>query len=60
VPLVWAYVGNGIGRLLITFTPPGSMEAFFREVSKGNAMPPQDPAIWPAHGMELRGLPLPV
>jgi len=36
------------------------MEAFFREVSKGNAMPPQDPAIWPAHGMELRGLPLPV
>ena len=60
VPHVWAYVGNTLGRLLITFTPPGRMEAFFREVSKANAMPPQDPAFWRAHGMELLGPPLPV
>ncbi len=60
VPHVWAYVGNSIGRMLITFTPPGSMEAFFRIVSKGNAMPVQDPALWRAHGMELLGPPLPV
>jgi quercetin dioxygenase-like cupin family protein len=60
VPHVWAYVGNTLGRLLITFTPPGKMEAFFREVSKGNTMPPQDPALWRAHGMELLGPPLPV
>lgn len=60
VPHVWAYVGNTLGRLLITFTPPGKMEAFFREVSKANAMPPQDPGFWRAHGMELIGPPLPV
>lgn len=60
VPHVWAYVGDAIGRMLITFTPPGQMEAFFREVSKVNAMPPQDPALWRAHGMELLGPPLPV
>jgi mannose-6-phosphate isomerase-like protein (cupin superfamily) len=60
VPHVWAYVGNTIGRMLITFTPPGSMEDFFRLVSKGNAMPAQDPALWRAHGMELLGPPLPV
>ncbi len=60
VPHVWAYVGDAIGRMLITFTPPGQMEAFFREVSKENAMPPQDPALWRAHGMELLGPPLPV
>ena len=60
VPHVWAYVGDKLGRLLITFTPAGNMEAFFREVSKTDAMPPQDPAFWRAHGMELLGPPLPV
>jgi len=60
VPHVWAYVGNAIGRMLITFTPPGNMEDFFRLVSKGNAMPVQDPALWRAHGMELLGPSLPV
>ena len=60
VPHVWAYIGDKVGRLLITFTPPGSMEDFFRMVSKSNAMPIQDPALWRAHGMELMGPPLPV
>jgi len=60
VPHVWAYVGNTIGRMLITFTPPGTMEDFFRVVSTGNSMPVQDPALWRAHGMELLGPPLPV
>jgi quercetin dioxygenase-like cupin family protein len=58
VPHVWAYVGTGRGRLLITFMPAGQMEAFFREVTKANAMPPQDRALWRAHGMELLGPPL--
>lgn len=58
VPHVWAFVGEGRGRMLIAFTPPGAMEAFFREVTKANAMPPQDPALWRAHGMELLGPPL--
>lgn len=58
VPHVWAYVGDSQGRLLIVFTPAGKMEAFFREVTKANAMPPQEPELWRAHGMELVGPPL--
>ena len=58
VPHVWAYVGDTRGKILIVFSPAGKMEAFFREVTKSNAMPPQDPALWRAHGMELLGPPL--
>ena len=60
VPHVWAYVGAGRGRILITFTPAGQMEAFFRETTKANAMPPQDADLLRAHGMELLGPPLKV
>lgn len=60
VPHVWAHVGDGRGRILIAFTPAGQMEAFFREVTKADAMPPQDPALWRAHGMELVGPPIAV
>jgi quercetin dioxygenase-like cupin family protein len=60
IPHVWAYVGNGSGRLLIAFTPAGKMEAFFNAVAKTNAMPAQDPDLWRAHGMELVGPPLPI
>jgi quercetin dioxygenase-like cupin family protein len=68
VPHVWAYAGdkNGDtsgdtrGRIVIAFMPAGKMEAFFREVTRANAMPPQDPELWRAHGMELVGPPLPV
>lgn len=58
VPHVWAFVGDTKGTMLITFTPAGQMEAFFSEVTKANAMPPQDPQLWRAHGMELLGPPL--
>jgi quercetin dioxygenase-like cupin family protein len=58
VPHVWAFSGDARGRILIAFMPAGKMEAFFREVTKANAMPPQDPALWRAHGMELLGPPL--
>jgi quercetin dioxygenase-like cupin family protein len=60
IPHVWAFVGAGTGRLLVAFTPAGKMEAFFREINKANAMPPQDPALWRAYGMELVGPPLSV
>ena len=60
VPHVWAHVGAGRGRILIAFTPAGRMEAFFREVTKADAMPAQDPALWREHGMQLVGPPLPV
>ncbi len=58
VPHVWAC--TGAGSILIAFMPAGKMEAFFREVTKANAMPPQDPELWRAHGMELMGPPLKV
>ena len=58
IPHVWACVGSGRGNMLITFSPAGQMEAFFRAISKANAMPPQDPALWRAHGMEIVGPPL--
>ena len=58
IPHVWAHVGNNIGRMLITFSPAGQMEAFFREVNKANAMPPQTPELWSTHGMQLLGAPL--
>ena len=58
VPHVWAC--TGVGNILIAFMPASKMEAFFREVTKANAMPPQDPALWKAHGMELLGPPLKV
>jgi mannose-6-phosphate isomerase-like protein (cupin superfamily) len=58
VPHVWAHIGDGRGRMLITFMPAGKMEAFFRKVTQANAMPPQDPELWRAHGMELTGPPL--
>ncbi len=60
VPHVWAHIGDARGRILVTFMPAGKMEAFFREVTKANAMPPQDPALWQAHDMELLGPPLAV
>jgi quercetin dioxygenase-like cupin family protein len=60
IPHVWAFLGGGRGRMLIAFLPAGKMEAFFREVIKANAMPPQDPELWRAHGMELIGPPLKV
>ncbi len=60
IPHVWAYTGNNTGRMLIAFMPAGKMVAFFREVTKANAMPPQDPELWRAHDMELVGPPLKV
>lgn len=58
VPHVWAHIGESRGKMLITFTPAGKMEAFFREVTKADAMPPQDPQLWTEHGMQLLGAPL--
>ncbi len=53
VPHVFAFAGEARGRILIAFLPAGKMEAFFREVTKANAMSPQDPALWRAYGVEL-------
>ena len=58
VPHVWAFVGDTRGRILFIFTPAGQIEAFFRDIGKANALPPQDPALFRAYGMELVGPPL--
>ena len=34
IPHGWAYVGNSVGRLLISFAPAGKMEAFFAASEK--------------------------
>jgi hypothetical protein len=46
--------------MVITFTPPGKMEAFFREAGKNHWLPPEDPAWWRVFDMELLGPPLAV
>ena len=58
VPHAWAFMGEGVGRLLIAFTPAGRMEAFFRAVTATRAMPTLDPELWLAHGMRVTGPPL--
>jgi hypothetical protein len=42
----------------VAFAPAAKMEAFFREITQANAMPPQDLALWRAYGMELVGPPM--
>lgn len=59
VPHAWACVGDGTGKLLISFTPAGKMEAFFNHVTKTQA-PLQDKALFAAYDMELLGPPLAV
>lgn len=58
-PHVWACAGAP-ARLLIVFTPAGEMEGFFDEISRANALAPQDPELWRRYGMELLGPPLAV
>ena len=58
LPHAWAFVGNNGGRMLISYTPAGKMEAFFREVTKGNSMPPQDEALFEKFDLILTGPPL--
>jgi quercetin dioxygenase-like cupin family protein len=60
LPHAWAFVGNNGGRMLISYTPAGKMEAFFREVTKGNSMPAQDKALFEQFDLILTGPPLSV
>src|SRR5512138_1379369 len=58
VPHVWAFVGDGLGRLLGAITPAGQLEAFFRATARDHAPLPLDPALFRAYGFELVGPPL--
>jgi hypothetical protein len=46
--------------MLVSYTPAGKMEAFFREVTKSNSMPPQDKALFEKFDLILTGPPLSV
>ena len=58
VPHTWAHVGEQTGRIVFVVTPAGQLEAFLKEISKANAMAPQEPTFWQAYRMELVGPPL--
>ncbi len=59
VPHVWAFRGEGEGKILVGFSPAGQMQAFFDLMLTTNALP-KDPAVWHEHGMKLLGPPLTV
>jgi quercetin dioxygenase-like cupin family protein len=58
LPHAWAFVGSNGGKMLISYTPAGKMEAFFREVTKNNSMPPQDKTLFEKFDLILTGPPL--
>ena len=62
IPHTFAMTSDGEGQMLVLFQPAGSMEAFFREMSRlgkavsaGQQLPKR---VWEEHGMELLGPPL--
>src|SRR5436190_752358 len=55
---VWAFVGRGVGKLLIAFAPAGKMEEAFQKLQERGSAYSRDPEFFPAHGMELIGPPL--
>lgn len=60
VPHAWALDGSEPGRLLIAFTPAGTMEEFFAATASMSGMPsPAELApLFLAHGMGVTGPPL--
>jgi quercetin dioxygenase-like cupin family protein len=60
IPHAWAFVGEGTGKLIITFQPAGKMEAFFNKIAPMTEFPPRDEMerMFRDHGLELTGPPL--
>ena len=59
---VWAYVGEGTGRLIAALQPAGEIEAFFDELAKLGSSPEREVLrrAFSSHGLELTGPPLPI
>ena len=57
---VWAYVGEGTGRLIAALQPAGEIEAFFDDLAKLSGSPEREvlQRAFSSHGMELAGPPL--
>lgn len=60
VPHAWALEGNEPGRLLIAFTPAGTMEEFFAATAGMAGLPSQSDLalLFAAHGMAITGPPI--
>ena len=63
VPHAWAYAGSTTGRLLLSYTPAGKMEAFFNAweqlgFTPGGYSREKDAALLRAYGMERVGPPI--
>jgi mannose-6-phosphate isomerase-like protein (cupin superfamily) len=64
VPHGWAFVGDSTGRLLISFTPAGKMEAFFNQRYPPGSTPrpyshtDDDAAVARTFGIEVVGPPI--
>lgn len=63
IPHAFAKVNEGDAQMLVLFQPAGSMEDFFKQMSKlGNNIPVDQEKnlkeLWASHGMEIVGPPL--
>jgi mannose-6-phosphate isomerase-like protein (cupin superfamily) len=60
VVYVWAYVGEGTGRLIVALQPAGEIEEFFEDLAKLSTSPEHEELqrVFSSHGMELAGPPL--
>ena len=63
IPHAFAKVNEGDAQMLVLFQPAGSMEDFFKQMSKlGNNIPKDQEKnlkeLWASHGMEIVGPPL--
>ncbi|HLZ87484.1 MAG TPA: cupin domain-containing protein [Puia sp.] len=63
IPHAFAKISEGEGQMLVLFQPAGSMEDFFKQMSKLGKNIPKDQEralknLWEAHGMAMVGPPL--
>ena len=63
IPHAFAKISEGEGQMLVLFQPAGSMEDFFKQMSKlGKEIIPNQEVVmkqlWADHGMEVMGPPL--
>ncbi|HVY74630.1 MAG TPA: cupin domain-containing protein [Puia sp.] len=63
IPHAFAKISEGEGQMLVLFQPAGTMEDFFKQMSKLGKNIPKDQQqklkeLWAAHGMEIVGPPI--
>lgn len=63
VPHAFAKISDGPAQMMVLFHPAGTMEDFFKQMSKLGPSIPKDQEknlkeLWRAHGMEILGPPL--